>query len=223
MTAPEFVVQLRNALYFRTDHLEKYEGCIGMTVTLDLNPETEQGLLMQAQARGVSLTAYLQDVLNKQAVIGIGAVSGKDIEIPLLLLGISGSLRRADIYDDEPQRPLKTGRGLLAKYGAVPSAEEIDENRHDMFGGFARLLMIAGVADTHAALWHLFDDKRLSATAANFIDRAAAHGQRIAVSAINLAEIIYLVEKGECLCRSEARPSRSRPRSEGSAVLDRHR
>jgi hypothetical protein len=24
-------------------------------------------------------------------------------------------------------------------------------------------LMIAGVADTHTALWHLFDDKRLSA------------------------------------------------------------
>lgn len=56
--------------------------------------------------------------------------------------------------------------------------------------------MIAGVADTHAALWHLFDDKRLSATAADFIDHAAARGQRIAVSAISLAEIVYLVEKG---------------------------
>jgi hypothetical protein len=27
--------------------------------------------------------------------------------------------------DDLPQRPLKTGRGMLAKYGPVPSAEEI--------------------------------------------------------------------------------------------------
>lgn len=27
--------------------------------------------------------------------------------------------------------------------------------------------MIAGVADTHTALWQLFDDKRLSATAVN--------------------------------------------------------
>jgi hypothetical protein len=26
---------------------------------------------------------------------------------------------------------------LLAKYGPAPSAEEIDENRRDMFGGFA--------------------------------------------------------------------------------------
>ena len=34
------------------------------------------------------------------------------------------------------QKPLKTGRGMLAKYGTAPSAEEIDENRRDMFRGF---------------------------------------------------------------------------------------
>lgn len=33
-------------------------------------------------------------------------------------------------------KPLKTGRGMLAKYGPAPSAEEIDENRKDMFRGF---------------------------------------------------------------------------------------
>ena len=27
------------------------------------------------------------------------------------------------------QKPFKTGRGMLAKYGTAPSAEEIDENR----------------------------------------------------------------------------------------------
>ena len=32
--------------------------------------------------------------------------------------------------------PLKSGRGMLAKYGPGPSAEEIDENRRDMFSGF---------------------------------------------------------------------------------------
>ena len=37
-----------------------------------------------------------------------------------------------------PQKPLKTGRGMLAKYGPAPSAEEIDENRRDMFRGFAQ-------------------------------------------------------------------------------------
>jgi hypothetical protein len=34
------------------------------------------------------------------------------------------------------RRPLKSGRGMLAKYGPAPSAEEIDENRKDMFRGF---------------------------------------------------------------------------------------
>jgi hypothetical protein len=37
-----------------------------------------------------------------------------------------------------PRKPLKTGRGMLAKYGRAPSAEEIDENRKDMFRGFAQ-------------------------------------------------------------------------------------
>jgi hypothetical protein len=27
---------------------------------------------------------------------------------------------------------------MLAKYGSAPSAEEIDENRRDMFSGFAK-------------------------------------------------------------------------------------
>jgi hypothetical protein len=36
------------------------------------------------------------------------------------------------------QVPLKSSLGLLAKYGPAPSAEEIDENRREMFrGGFA--------------------------------------------------------------------------------------
>jgi hypothetical protein len=35
------------------------------------------------------------------------------------------------------RRPLKTGRGILAKYGPAPSAEVIDENRREMFRGFA--------------------------------------------------------------------------------------
>jgi len=41
-----------------------------------------------------------------------------------------------DSTADVPRKPLKTGRGMLAKYGPAPSAEEIDENRKDMFHGF---------------------------------------------------------------------------------------
>jgi PIN domain nuclease of toxin-antitoxin system len=55
--------------------------------------------------------------------------------------------------------------------------------------------VIAGIADTHTALWHLFDDARLSASAGTFIDKAAAARLRIAVSSISLAEIVYLIEK----------------------------
>lgn len=55
--------------------------------------------------------------------------------------------------------------------------------------------MIAGVADTHTVIWYLFDDARLSAAAGTFIDQAAANGERIGVSPITLAEIVYLLDK----------------------------
>lgn len=38
----------------------------------------------------------------------------------------------------DARKPLKTGRGMLAKYGPAPSAKDIDENRKDMFRGFAQ-------------------------------------------------------------------------------------
>lgn len=48
------------------------------------------------------------------------------------------------------------------------------------------------VADTHAALWFLFGDKRLSSAAAD----ALACAQRILIPGICLVEITYLAEKG---------------------------
>jgi hypothetical protein len=38
-----------------------------MTITLDLRPETEQSLLAQAKARGVSLDAFLQTIISNHA------------------------------------------------------------------------------------------------------------------------------------------------------------
>ena len=55
--------------------------------------------------------------------------------------------------------------------------------------------MVAGIADTHTALWHLYGHARLSATARTFIENAAAQGFTIDVPPISLAEIVYLVEK----------------------------
>ena len=52
--------------------------------------------------------------------------------------------------------------------------------------------MIAGVADTHAALWYLLKNPHLSSAARRFMDSA---GHDIVLSPISLAEITYLVEK----------------------------
>jgi PIN domain nuclease of toxin-antitoxin system len=56
--------------------------------------------------------------------------------------------------------------------------------------------MLAAVADTHAVVWYVFDDNRLSAPARQLMEDAAARGDHIGVSAMTLAELVYLVEKG---------------------------
>jgi len=56
--------------------------------------------------------------------------------------------------------------------------------------------MVRAVADTHAVIWYLYADGRLSANARNAIERAAASGDQVAFSAITLVEIVYLTEKG---------------------------
>ena len=54
--------------------------------------------------------------------------------------------------------------------------------------------MIIAVADTHTAIWYLFSDPRLSKVASAFIDETIAAGDHIGVSAMSLAEMVYLVE-----------------------------
>jgi PIN domain nuclease of toxin-antitoxin system len=55
--------------------------------------------------------------------------------------------------------------------------------------------MIVAVADTHTAIWYLFSDPRLGKRASDFIEETIAAGDHIGVSAISLAEMVYLVEK----------------------------
>ncbi len=57
-------------------------------------------------------------------------------------------------------------------------------------------MSIIAVADTHAALWYLYADPRLSPVVRLFIHKAVADRQEIAVSSISLVEVAYLVEKG---------------------------
>jgi len=67
-------------------------------------------LKVQANAHGVSAEGYAREVLERDLAASLGAQS-------------SGP-------------PFKTGRGMFAKYGQAPSAEEIDANRADMFRNF---------------------------------------------------------------------------------------
>ncbi len=52
-------------------------------------------------------------------------------------LGLKAWLSKlAEEDEDAKPSPKKSGYGALAKYGPGPSAEEIDENRREMFRGF---------------------------------------------------------------------------------------
>lgn len=53
--------------------------------------------------------------------------------------------------------------------------------------------MILAVADTHALVWALFGDARLSAAARTAL--TVSGEDKVGVSAISLAEIVYLEEK----------------------------
>jgi len=57
--------------------------------------------------------------------------------------------------------------------------------------------MIRAVADTHTLIWYLFEDKRLSRRAKQFIDIASEKGDQIGFSAISVIEIVYLIEKAK--------------------------
>ena len=56
--------------------------------------------------------------------------------------------------------------------------------------------MIVAIADTHTTLWYLFSDSRLGRAASAFIDATVGDGNHIGVSAISVAEMVYLTEKG---------------------------
>lgn len=61
--------------------------------------------------------------------------------------------------------------------------------------------MASVVVDTHAIIWYLTTDSRLSRTALAALDGATSSGDPIYVSAISLVEVLYLVEKGRLPAR----------------------
>ena len=83
-----------------------------MTVTLPLAPQEEAKLLAIAEAKGLSTDALVREAVDK--II-------------------------ADAPEVIPKKqPTRSSYGILAKYGPAPSAEEIDQNRAEMFANFAR-------------------------------------------------------------------------------------
>jgi hypothetical protein len=84
-----------------------------MTLTIDLPDALEAALKAQARTTGVSEVELVRQILER-------TLGPKDAHT-------------ADI-------PFETGYGMWAKYGPAPSAEEIDENRRDMFRDFARII-----------------------------------------------------------------------------------
>jgi plasmid stability protein len=79
-------------------------------MNLELPEELEAALKVQANAHGVSPADYVCEVLERDLAPSLQAQS--------------------------PGIAFKTGRGMLAKYGQAPSAEEIDANRAEMFRDF---------------------------------------------------------------------------------------
>jgi hypothetical protein len=83
-----------------------------MTITLPLEPQKQAKLIAVAESKGMTA-----DELVSQAIDKIIA------EAP------EGAA---------PKEPTLSLRGLLAKYGPAPSAEEIDQNRAEMLANFPR-------------------------------------------------------------------------------------
>jgi hypothetical protein len=86
-----------------------------MNFIIEVGDELGAVLTAHAQAKGLSPDRLVNQVLEQ-------AFSG-------------------EMQPGSKLKPLKTGRGMLAKYGVAPSAEEIDENRREMFSNFAKDLL----------------------------------------------------------------------------------
>jgi hypothetical protein len=87
-----------------------------MNLNIELPDDLGVAVKEQAQAQGISPDCYISRVLENTL---------------------------ASARAPEQSGPFETGYGMWAKYGPAPSAEEIDENRRDMFRNFAKDLAMS--------------------------------------------------------------------------------
>ncbi len=83
-----------------------------MTLTIELPANLDAALRAQALAKGISEAGFVRQVLEQ--------------------------VLTPAVESETPGQPFETGYGMWAKYGPAPSAEEIDENRREMFRNFAQ-------------------------------------------------------------------------------------
>jgi hypothetical protein len=82
-----------------------------MTLNIELPDDLGAALKSLARAKGISEAGFVRQVLEQ-------------VLTPTV--------------EEKPGPPFETGYGMWAKYGPAPSAEEIDENRREMFRNFAQ-------------------------------------------------------------------------------------
>ncbi|SRR5258708_4135224 len=75
--------------------------------------------------------------------------------------------------------------------------------------------MLVAIADTHAAIWYLYTDPRLSSRADTFMQSAEANGDQIGLSSITFVEMVYLIEKGRIPAEGLSRLARIIDEPEG--------
>ena len=83
-----------------------------MTITLQLEPQKETKLIAIAESKGLTADELVSKAVDKIIAEASEVAARKEPTVSL--------------------------RGLLAKYGPAPSAEEIDQNRAEMFANFPR-------------------------------------------------------------------------------------
>lgn len=57
-------------------------------------------------------------------------------------------------------------------------------------------MTIRAVADTHAVIWYVFADDRISLNARTIMRDTAKADDQIGISSVSFVEIVYLIEKG---------------------------
>jgi hypothetical protein len=86
----------------------------------------------EKQVRSMNLVIEIPDALR-------AALNAKAQEQGVSASGYARQLLERALSEDAARtpKPKKSAFGLLTQYGPGPSAEEIEENRREMFSGFA--------------------------------------------------------------------------------------